>query len=230
MKRSEINTLIRDAEAFIGQHGFHLPPFAFWSPADWASKGAEVREIVDNQLGWDITDFGLGTYQQKGLLMFTVRNGHPDNLKRMQGKVYAEKIMIVGVDQFTPYHFHWNKMEDIINRGGGKLMIQLYSATSDDKFADADVTVSTDGVQRVMEAGGVVVLGPGESISLTPRLYHQFWGADERVLVGEVSMVNDDYTDNRFYDPVGRFPAIEEDEPPLHLLVTDYSRYYQPGR
>ena len=230
MKRSEINSLIRDAEAFIGQHGFHLPPFAFWSPADWASKGAEVREIVDNQLGWDITDFGLGTYQQKGLLMFTVRNGHPDNLKRMQGKVYAEKIMIVGVDQFTPYHFHWNKMEDIINRGGGKLMIQLYSATSDDKFADADVTVSTDGVQRVMEAGGVVVLGPGESISLTPRLYHQFWGADERVLVGEVSMVNDDYTDNRFYDPVGRFPAIEEDEPPLHLLVTDYSRYYQPGR
>jgi len=230
MKRSEINTLIRDAEAFIGQHGFHLPPFAFWSPADWASKGAEVREIVDNQLGWDITDFGLGTYQQKGLLMFTVRNGHPDNLKRMQGKVYAEKIMIVGVDQFTPYHFHWNKMEDIINRGGGKLMIQLYSATSDDKFADADVTVSTDGVQRVMEAGGVVVLGPGESISLTPRLYHQFWGADERVLVGEVSMVNDDYTDNRFYDPVGRFPAIEEDEPPVHLLVTDYSRYYQPGR
>ncbi len=230
MKRSEINTLIRDAEAFIRQNNFHLPPFAFWSPADWTSKGPEVREIVDNQLGWDITDFGLGIYRQMGLLLFTVRNGHPDNLKRMQGKIYAEKIMIVGVDQFTPYHFHWAKMEDIINRGGGKLMVQLYNSTPDDKLADADVTVSTDGVQRVLKAGGVVALGPGESISLTPRLYHQFWGAGERVLVGEVSMVNDDHTDNRFYDPVGRFPDIEEDEPPVHLLVTDYSRYYRPGR
>ncbi len=230
MKRSEINTLIRDAEAFIRQNNFHLPPFAYWSPADWASKGAQVSEIVDNQLGWDITDFGLGTYRQKGLLLFTVRNGHPDNLKRMQGKVYAEKIMIVGVDQLTVYHFHWNKMEDIINRGGGKLMIQLYNSTPDDKFADTDVTVSTDGVQRVMKAGSIVALGPGESISLTPRLYHQFWGAEGRVLVGEVSMVNDDHTDNRFYDPVGRFPAIEEDEPPVHLLVTDYAHYYQPGR
>jgi len=230
MKRSEINSLIREGEAFIRQNNFHLPPFAYWSPADWATKGAEVREIVDNELGWDITDFGLGTYPQKGLLLFTVRNGHPDNLKRMQGKVYAEKIMVVGVDQLTVYHFHWSKMEDIINRGGGKLMIQLYNSTPDDKLADTDVTVSTDGVQRVMKAGSIVALSPGESISLPPRLYHQFWGAEARVLVGEVSMVNDDHTDNRFYDPVGRFPDIEADEPPAHLLVTDYARYYQPSR
>ena len=31
-------------------------------------------------------------------------------------------------------------------------------------------------------------------------------------------MVNDDTKDNRFYKPVGRFPEIEEDEPPIHLL------------
>jgi D-lyxose ketol-isomerase len=48
------------------------------------------------------------------------------------------------------------------------------------------------------------------------------------VLVGEVSLVNDDNIDNRFFDPVGRFPAIEEDEPPLYLLCNDYSRYYRP--
>jgi len=41
-------------------------------------------------------------------------------------------------------------------------------------------------------------------------------------LVGEVSECNDDYTDNRFYEEVGRFPAIEEDEPPLYYLVNDY--------
>ena len=230
MKRSEINAIIRDADEFIGQNSFHLPPFAHWSPAEWSAKGPEVREIVENQLGWDITDFGLGTYRQKGLLLFTVRNGHPDNLKRMQGKVYAEKVMVVGVDQLTVYHYHWTKMEDIINRGGGKLMIQLYNSTPDNKLADTDVTVSLDGVQRVVKAGSIAELGPAESITLTPRLYHQFWSTEARVMVGEVSMVNDDYQDNCFYEPVGRFPAIEEDEPPLHLLVTDYAHYYHPDQ
>lgn len=230
MKRSEINAIIRDEEAFIRKNHFHLPPFAYWSPADWAAKGPEVREIVENQLGWDITDFGLGQYRQKGLFLFTVRNGHPDNLKNMHGKTYAEKIMTAGVDQVTPFHFHWLKMEDIINRGGGRLLIQLYNSTRDERLAETDVTVSLDGVQHVLKAGSIVELRPGESISLPPRLYHQFWGAGERVLVGEVSMVNDDYLDNRFYEPVGRFPAVEEDEPPLHLLVTDYARYYRPER
>ena len=48
-----------------------------------------------------------------------------------------------------------------------------------------------------------------------------------KVLVGEVSKVNDDVNDNRFLKPTGRFPEIEEDEPPLHLLVGDYAKYYQ---
>jgi len=38
-----------------------------------------------------------------------------------------------------------------------------------------------------------------------------------------VSMVNDDHTDNRFYREAGRFPPIEEDEKPLHLLAIDYA-------
>lgn len=73
-------------------------------------------------------------------------------------------------------------------------------------------------------------LTPGESITLEPYCYHKFWGAESRVLVGEVSKVNDDNTDNRFYEPVGRFPAIEEDEAPLHLLVNDYERYYNTAK
>lgn len=44
------------------------------------------------------------------------------------------------------------------------------------------------------------------------------WAEGERVLVGEVSMVNDDVTDNRFYLEMGRFPTVEEDEPALYLL------------
>ncbi len=227
MKRSEINEIMRRADAFIRKHGFHLPPFAYWSPAEWTTKGEEVREIVECELGWDITDFGRGDYGTYGLFLFTVRNGRPENLRTMQGKLYAEKIMIVDVDQITPTHFHWSKTEDIINRGGGKLVIQLYNSTPDEGLADTDVVVSLDGVRRIVKAGGTVVLSPGESITLPGYLYHRFWGAESRVLMGEVSLVNDDNADNRFYEPVGRFPQIEEDEPPLYLLTKDYARYYR---
>ncbi|MCS7060283.1 MAG: D-lyxose/D-mannose family sugar isomerase [Anaerolineae bacterium] len=227
MKRSEINALIRDADEFCKQHQFYLPPFAYWTPADWAAKGPEAREIVEKQLGWDITDFGSGDYRKMGLFLFTIRNGSLDDLKRGAGKVYAEKLLIVDVDQLTPYHFHWSKVEDIINRGGGRLVIQVYNATPDDQLADTDVVVSTDGVVRTLKAGDKVVLQPGESITLPTRLYHQFWAEGSRVLVGEVSTVNDDNHDNRFLNAPGRFPTIEEDEPPLYPLCTEYRRFYR---
>ena len=239
MKRSEINAIVRDADAFIKQRGFHLPPFAYWPPELWTTQGDEIREIVENGLGWDITDFGQGDYRKRGLFLFTLRNGNLDNWKTRQGKpqaarrasawgkLYAEKIMVVDVDQLTPLHFHWQKVEDIINRGGGQLVIRLYNSTEDEALADTDVRVSVDGVRRVVKAGDCIVLGPGESITLSTRCYHEFWGAESRVLVGEVSLVNDDNVDNRFYEPIARFPDIEEDEPPLYLLCNDYPKYYQ---
>ena len=227
MKRSEINVLLREGETFIRSRGYYLPPFAYWTPQDWATKGPEESEIVDNGLGWDVTDFGSNDYHRCGLFLFTVRNGNPANLRTLQGKTFAEKIMIVEVDQVTPYHFHWTKTEDIINRGGGKLVLQLYNSTSDEGLAESPITVSLDGVLHTLPAGGVVKLNPGESITLTTGLYHQFWGEGERVLVGEVSVVNDDRRDNRFLEAAGRFPTIEEDEPPLHLLVGDYRRFYR---
>lgn len=229
MKRSEINAIMREADAFMRSHGFRLPPFAYWTPADWAITGEEVREIVDHHLGWDITDFGLGDYDSTGLFLFTIRNGDPANLAAGRGKLYAEKVLIVDVDQVTPLHFHWRKVEDIINRGGGQLVIQLFNSTDDDGLAGSEVVVSCDGVRRTVPAGGLVVLEPGESITLPTRLYHSFWAMGSKVLVGEVSLVNDDTTDNRFYEPVGRFPHIEEDESPLYLLCTDYLTYYHPS-
>jgi len=224
MKRSEINAIIREADAFIRERGFYLPPFAHWTPGEWGTKGLQVHEIVDRKLGWDVTDFNLGGYRRTGLLLFTIRNG---NVKDPQSKQYAEKIMMVDVDQITPMHFHWSKTEDIINRGGGKLVIQLYKSTPDETLADTDVTISTDGVQRTVKAGDCVVLSPGESITLPAYCYHKFWGAEGKVLVGEVSAVNDDDTDNRFLEPLPRFSTIEEDEPPLYLLCTDYPNYYR---
>jgi D-lyxose ketol-isomerase len=106
------------------------------------------------------------------------------------------------------------------------LLIQLYNATPDEKLADTPVTVSLDGVTRAISAGDTVTLNPGESITLTDHLYHRFWAVESRVLAGEVSTVNDDAADNRFFEQIGRFPAIEEDEPPLYLLCNDYAKYY----
>jgi D-lyxose ketol-isomerase len=219
MKRSEINVIIKDAEAFLDQMNYKLPPWASWSPSDWEKKGQAVSGIVRNSLGWDITDFGSGNYRKRGLFLITVRNGN----QQLDKKPYAEKIMIVDPDQETPMHFHWHKMEDIINRGGGDLVIQLYNSGCDEGLSAEAVRVSIDGVEKTLDAGSLVVLKPGESICLTPYLYHRFYAKGSRCLVGEVSMVNDDAKDNRFLEPTGRFPTIEEDEAPRHLLVSDYA-------
>ena len=223
MKRSEINKLIRGSIGFFDQMNFKLPPWAFNKPEDWKGEYLNCSEIVDNMLGWDLTDFGSGAFHRCGLILFTIRNG---NFKKDK-KPYAEKIMIVEELQETPMHFHWNKMEDIINRGGGNLVIELCNSNDEEGFSDEPVNIRTDGIMRTIEPGGVIILTPGESICLEQGVYHRFYGekGKGKVLVGEVSAVNDDTSDNRFYSPAGRFPEIVEDENPLHLLVSDYIKY-----
>ena len=220
MKRSKINALIKDAIEFTDKMNFKLPPFAYWSPDEWKSKGNEYDEIRDNMLGWDITDFGSGDFEKVGLLLFTIRNGNGKNEKYK--KTYAEKILISDVGQVTPCHFHWSKMEDIINRGGGELVIEVYNSTADGELDTTDVDIYMDGRHFKVKAGSRVRLKPGESIAIQQGMYHKFWAEGEKVLVGEVSMVNDDTADNRFYLPAGRFPEIEEDEAPLHYLANEY--------
>jgi len=223
MKRSEINQLIRDSIVFFNEMNFRLPPWAYWKPEDWKGKYDTCSEIVDNMLGWDLTDFGDGDFHKRGLILFTVRNGNFGKDK----KSYAEKIMIVEEMQETPMHFHWSKMEDIINRGGGNLVMELFGSDEKEDFSKKAIQVKIDAVLRTVPPGGSVILKPGESICLEQGMYHRFYGekGKGRVLVGEVSAVNDDTSDNRFYESIGRFPAIAEDEKPLHLLVSDYSKY-----
>jgi D-lyxose ketol-isomerase len=139
-------------------------------------------------------------------------------------KPYAEKIMIVEEEQVTPMHFHWAKMEDIINRGGGCLVVQVYNSTSEETLSDTPVKVALDGVEKTVPAGTKLRLAPGESITVPRGLFHSFWGekGSGTVLVGEVSQVNDDNTDNRFLVAAGRFQQIEEDVPATFLLCNEY--------
>ncbi len=225
MKRSEINAIMKNALSLFKEYKISLPQFVLWTADEWKTKGEETREIKDNMLGWDITDFGGGDFNKKGLFLITLRNGN-QKMPEKYPKVYAEKLMIVQENQVTPMHFHWYKMEDIINCGGGNLIIKLYNSTENEELADTDVEVSVDGVKHTFPAGYELCLKPGDSVTLTPGLYHRFWGEEGKgtIIVREVSMCNDDANDNRFYEETGRFPAIEEDEAPLYLLCNEYDK------
>ena len=224
MKRSRINEIIREGDAFIRSFGYVMPPFAYWSPDELKAK--KPAGIVDARLGWDITDYGQEKFGDLGLFLFTVRNGRAEDLSRGKGMLYAEKIMISRKNQLSPMHRHVVKAEDIINRGGGKLVLELFMPDADGGIdREAEVTAPTDGVVRKLPAGGLLKLDPGESVTLLPGVWHAFWGEGGDVLIGEVSTVNDDLTDNIFEKPIGRFSNIEEDEAPLHLLVSDYDSW-----
>jgi hypothetical protein len=223
MKRSAINRCIAEASAFFAENRFLLPPYADWTPEEWQQHGSEADEIRTNRLGWDVTDFNSGRFESIGLTLFTLRNGSLADGKA--SKIYAEKIMFVRQDQVTPFHYHVRKTEDIINRGGrgtGRLVVQLYNSAGDGEFAQSPISVTCDGIRRQVEPGGTVVLGPGESITLTPYLYHAFYAIDGHGLIGEVSSVNDDATDNYFKEPLPRYPEIVEDEPPFRVLCNEY--------
>lgn len=219
MTRSLIDARIDAARAAFEACGLRLPPWAAWPPEQWRQAGDAAREVREACLGWDLTDFGSGDFARRGLLLFTVRNGC-----ELTGKPYAEKIMLAEDGQATPLHFHWSKMEDIINRGGAPLAMRLFMADPQDdhKLSGEPFEVSVDGIRRTLKAGAELRLQPGESITFAPRLYHTFWAEGGPTVIGEVSMVNDDARDNCFFEPCGRFPAIEEDAPRRYCLCTEY--------
>ena len=231
MKRSEINREIKKAEEFFAAHGFKLPRFASWSPEEWLNHGEEIREIIDCNLGWDLTDFGRGDFAREGLLLFTIRNGVAGDPR--YPKPYAEKIMISRSMQVTLTHCHECKCEDIINRGGGNLVFHLHNRIGNSReniqLDTTPVKVVKDGELITVEADAPLVIGPGESITLTPNMFHRFYGEEGGdVMVGEVSSVNDDHNDNVFAQPQLRFPEIEEDEAPYRYLVSDYATKLPP--
>ncbi len=226
MRRSEINLVLHEMEEMCEKYCFYLPPFCSMTPEEWEKAGHEYDEIRDCMLGWDITDYGLGIFDKVGFGLVTIRNGCRA-MPEKYPKVYAEKLLYLREGQTSPNHFHWYKTEDIINRGGGNVLIRVYNSLPNeevDRFSD--VTVHTDGVTHTVPAGTQIRLTPGESIWITQGLYHDF-AVEEgsgRVLLGEVSQCNDDNTDNRFEKSIGRFPTIEEDEPAYRLLCNEYPK------
>lgn len=226
MKRSDINEIMAQADDMIRSHGFALPPFAYWTPEEFAAKAGSAKALIDARCGWDITDYGAGDFDKMGLFLFTLRNGRLADLKRGGGMCYAEKLLISRQDQLSPMHTHVIKAEDIINRGGATMVVELYGSDKDGNFAeDRGGVVMCDGIARPYSAGEKIKFAPGESLTLMPGDWHAFWGEGGDVLIGEVSTVNDDETDNIFREPIGRFADTIEDVAPTNLLVSDYGTH-----
>jgi len=191
MKRSDINRLVRDASACFAAHGWTLPPHP----------------------RWDVTDLGLGDWRKFGLVLVNLA----EELE------YCEKLMYSKRGMVTPIHSHGKKKEDIICRWG-RLAIAVWPAARE--FA-AESTgqaceIQVTGEMRPVVAGAPITLNAGERVTLTPGVWHSFWPVSDECVIGEVSTANDDLNDNFFADPdIGRFPGIEEDEPPIVKLLSD---------
>lgn len=225
MKRSEINAAIRWAKALLEKNNIHLPQMAYWDMEEWKRNAEKLNTIRRVMLGWDITDFGTGDFGSVGAVLYTVRNGLMDDAR--VGVPFCEKYIVMKEGQRLPKHYHVFKTEDIINRAGGVLTVYLWNADpATGEQLDTDVHVFMDGVEHIVKPGEAIDMLPGNSISLTPYIAHIFGpkpGCGD-LIVGEVSKVNDDNTDNYFMEPTARFADIEEDEPPIHPLCNEYER------
>jgi hypothetical protein len=225
MKRSQINRILDEACQQLAKSKCKLPVWASWGIDQWQNAGDEIKEIRDHGLGWIVTDFGSNEFEKFGLVIFVARNGCLKSNKPATTKTYAEKYMLVRPGQITPYHFHWMKTEDLVNRSGGRLKVQLAWAAKDELSTTEDpVLAQVDGVTKKLKAGEDLILNPGESVELPPRLCHQFSAMpDAKVLAGEISSLNDDTTDNCFLGRSVAGAPIEEDEPIKFLLSKDYA-------
>jgi D-lyxose ketol-isomerase len=226
MKRSEVDLILNKNIRWLNRLGYRLPPQAYWDLDAWYANRDSAEEMMKRGIGWDLTDWGSRDFPKIGLLLFTLSNGMVDPVsKNPVDQPYAQKLLIASRGQVTPTHHHWSKMEDIIVLAGKSLKVKLNNVKPiHDKLDDSsDVRIMRNNAWETYAAGTVITLQPGERIRVEQHHYHKFWGHLGTTLVEEVSKINDDATDNCFLpqDHVSRFPALQEDRKPQHLLCTE---------
>ena len=217
MKRSEINKAIQSAKKMMEKYCWTLPSWAYWSKSEYENK-SELREYLNkHQMGWDVTDFGKGVFNEQGITLFCIRNGIQGNVN---DKPYAEKLLFMQEGQEIPFHSHKIKLEDIINRGGGDLAIEFVEVDEKDQELSNKITVLVDGEKILLDPHEPLILKRGQSVTVDRNIFHRFYAVkgSGMVMAGEVSQVNDDNNDNYFLEPIGRFSEIQEEEPTLHPL------------
>jgi D-lyxose ketol-isomerase len=224
MRRSFIDRRIEAMLELCVRYGFKLPPFAEWGEAQFRAQAAAARRIGEAGLGWNVVEFKPGAYAAQGLSVFTSRMGDWRGLATGRGRLYGEKAMMAEEGQVTPHHYHVVKTEDILNRGGARFIVELCKVDSAGARLDERFHALKDADWLDLAPGARVTLEPGESLTIDPFVAHSFWAEGGAVLAGEISLANDDATDNYFEPPLGPFAPIEEDAPMRYVTVRDYAR------
>jgi D-lyxose ketol-isomerase len=225
MRRSFIDRRIDAMRELCERHQVSLPPFALWDAAQYRSRPASAKRIREAGLGWNIVEFRPGAFASEGLSIFTLRMGDWRSLPAGKGRLYAEKVMMAEDGQRTPHHFHVVKTEDIVNRGGARFVVELFKVNAAGARLDERFQALKDVEMLDLAPGALVSLEPGESLTLEPFIAHSFWAEGGVTLAGEVSLANDDATDNYFLPPLGPFPPIEEDAPMRYVTVRDHAMF-----
>lgn len=221
MKRSELEVIIDSSLAMMDRQGFRLPPYARWTPAQWREAGQGTKALRSAGLGWNIVEFEQGAFFKSGIAVFTLRMGDHHDLSKGAGRLYAEKAFVLFEGQSVPHHYHRVKTEDLINRGGGILGVNLVKVDGDGEPLDEAITLERNGIDVTVPARATLQLEPGESVVLVPGVAHAFIGVSE-VVCGEISLANDDATDNYFLQPLPAASPVTEDIPARHLVLADY--------
>jgi D-lyxose ketol-isomerase len=224
VKRSFIDARIDRMLELCARHGVALPPFALWRETDFRNNADAAKLIAERGVGWNVVEFKPGLFAREGLTLFTLRMGDWRDLGAGRGRLYGEKAIAAEDGQRAPHHYHVVKTEDIVNRGGARFVVELFKVDAlgrpvKDRFrALKDVSVID------LKPGHQVRLEPGESLTLEPFIAHSFWAEGGAALAGEVSLANDDTTDNYFLPPLEPFPPIDEDAPARYVTVRDHAR------
>jgi D-lyxose ketol-isomerase len=224
MRRSFIDRRIDAMLELCERHKFKLPPFALWGEAQFRAQAASAERIRQAGLGWNVVEFSPGAFATRGLSIFTSRMGDWRSLAAGSGRLYAEKAIMAEDGQRTPHHYHIVKTEDILNRGGARFIVELFKVDSAGARLDERFQALKDADLLDLAPGARVSLEPGESLTLEPFIAHSFWAEGGRVLAGEISLANDDATDNYFLPPLAPFDPIEEDAPMRYVTVRDHAR------
>jgi D-lyxose ketol-isomerase len=221
MRRSSIDRIIDESREVCARHGYELPPFAAWTPRELSGRPEALATMRAGFLGWNVVEFAPGAFEKEGIVVFTSRMGDLARLPTGGGRLYGEKAIVARDRQRTPFHYHVVKTEDILNRGGARFVVELVAVDRDGRPTGETVTALKDLEHIRVPPNGRVVLEPGESLVLDPYVAHAFWAEGGTALAGEISLVNDDTTDNYFLPPLGPFDPVEEDTPARYVTVRD---------
>ena len=224
MKRSFIDRRIDAMLELCDRHGFKLPPFALWGEAEYRADPDSAQRIAQGGLGWNVVEFTPERYATDGITVFTTRMGDWRGLASGRGRLYAEKAIMAEHGQRAPHHYHVVKTEDILNRGGARFIVELFKVDRSGQRLNERFKVLKDTKLLTLSAGDRVTLEPGESIVLEPFVAHAFWAEGGAVLAGEVSLANDDASDNYFLPALAPVRPIEEDEDKRYVTVRDHRK------